>query len=241
MILFDSERILNLVLYVDDFILDTAQQNPAIIAVNETDDVVLKCRINQQENLEGLSIRWQRFSVDVKQEDAKSVSKRGGAFDLELMSARQKDAGVYQCVIVSQIGDTVIDSGSDVTLVVNCKFGEHGVSSYVYILFLDSPSVEILAEVINSSIKPKGRELEIPYHGNVDLVCKATGLPLPDIVMLRNNRDLSLKQEDYTVTLEIRDATDKNDGHYCCRASNMLGSTPEYGACLSVDVQSKTP
>ena len=124
MILFGAERIP--VLRVDKFILNTTQQNPAIVEVNETDDVVLKCRINRQKNLQGLTVRWQHSGSDLsdKIESAETLSNCGCSFDLELKSASRQDAGVYQCVVFAQNGDRLIDSGRQITLVVNGKFSK---------------------------------------------------------------------------------------------------------------------
>ena len=104
-------------LCVERFIINTLEHNPRIVIVKETNRVVLKCLINQQENLEGLSVCWRRFGLVIRKAYANKV---GGTFDFVLESASRNDAGVYQCVVFSQTGNTVIDFGSEISLYIDC-------------------------------------------------------------------------------------------------------------------------
>ena len=89
--------------------------------VNETDSVVLKCRINPQDDLLDLFVQWRR-SGDVIQSKDSNEQSIVGEFDYTLKSVNRKDAGVYQCVVISQNdGAVIIDSGTSTTLDVNCK------------------------------------------------------------------------------------------------------------------------
>ncbi|XP_065846063.1 neural cell adhesion molecule 2-like isoform X2 [Oscarella lobularis] len=195
------------------FIIDTAESNPKTLDVNETDSVVFKCRINPQNDLLDLIVQWRR-SGDVIQSKDSNERSIVGEFDYTLKSVNRKDAGVYQCVVISQNdGAVIIDSGTNTTLDVN------------------------FAPIVNIFSRPyfaENHSVLIDYHTADSLNCTAEGYPRPRLIVSRNGYNLRGKQINNTITIKFPSATGYNDGMYCCNASNKLGNRT---ACLKVRVK----
>ena len=80
-------------------------------------------------------------------------------------------------------------------------------------------------------------EVIIPYHGNDKLKCEAVAYPPPRITLFYDNKNLHAKQTNDTVTKEIRWATNRVDGRYCCMASNGEWNASQ---CLRVSVKANS-
>ena len=193
----------------------------------------MKCRISPQKDLLDLIVQWRR-SGDVIQ--SKDSNKRSivGEFDYTLQSANRKDAGVYQCVVISEnVGAVIIDSGSSTVLHVNCKLQANGhsfilISVYMYI-------VEPILNIFSTPYFSKNSFVVIGYHKRDSLNCTADGYPRPRLIMSRNGKQINNTAVNTAVTFTFSSATRSNDGNYCCYASNKLGNRT---ACLTVLVKS---
>ena len=104
---------------LDNFILNTTiAQKSEEFSVNEFDRVNLSCPVNLQGDLGDLNIEWRKSDVVLRAAKANRVQD---AFHYVIPSANRKDAGIYECIVVSKIyGNMTVDSLQKI-LHVNCK------------------------------------------------------------------------------------------------------------------------
>ena len=78
----------------------TIAQKSEEFSVNEFDRVNLSCPVNLQGDLGDLNIEWRKSDVFLRAAKANRVQD---AFHYVIPSANRKDAGIYECIVVSTI------------------------------------------------------------------------------------------------------------------------------------------
>lgn len=95
---------------------------------------------------------------------------------------------------------------------------------------VDSP----IAKISSSPYHVIDGVVTIDHHGTNLLRCSAEGYPPPDVFMSRNGKRVANATVKKFISADKRD-----DGTYCCNASNTLRRSHQ--ACLTVSVQASQP
>ena len=87
----------------------------------------------------------------------------------------------------------------------------------------DTASATVPVKVIvNAPVIVSGSEDQVMFSGNtISLLCKANGIPKPEIRWKFNNTETEKTGEDYIISNAIL----SDSGVYVCEASNQYGQT----------------